>query len=905
MDTGTDISQTIHILGDLLGRVIAELESQSIFETEERIRTDAKARRNGDPAAAGRLTGDVAALDPFEARAIASAFATYFDLVNLAEENYRVSMLRRQETESYPESIRESIGEAIAELKRRGVTSDQMRALLEGLSIELVLTAHPTESRRRTILSKLQRIAILLGRLNQGHPMPREQREIREALHAEIASFWLTSRARTANPAVTDEARTGLYFVDSVFWQILPRLYADLDRALAEHYPGLATGDSWLRLASWMGGDRDGNPNVTREVTAETLRLHRGLAVENHRRSIQDLARRLSMSRHRFPPPVALEEWFESRRPLPQHVAFLEQRYAGEPFRLALSLLAADLAEASQDDMTSRLLSQHPHTARIKTADLLQPLEIIADALPKVLAQDELLTVRRQLDIFGLYAMRLDIREDSGRFNASLGEILRALNIAMDFENSPEKERQELLNRLLSAPLPLLANQPGVTSATAETWALFQLIARVREVYGAGLLGPVIISMTRSVADVLTVLLLARWTGCDHELQICPLFETVADLEAAPKILTDLFSSEVYKAHLATCGDEQMVMIGYSDSNKDGGYLMANWALYQAQETISQTANSHKVRLTIFHGRGGTVARGGGPANRAIRSQPKGSINGRFRLTEQGESIAARYSNPEIAHRHIEQIVHAVLLASAPSHSGRDIPEAWRRAMDVMSAASHGAYRKLVYETPGFIEFWQNATPLDEIKRLHIGSRPATRTDSTEVSKIRAIPWVFSWMQSRFNLPGWYGLGSGLVHAPNPSLLRDMYSGWSFFKTLVDNTQISLLKADMDIAALYVGLAPDQPLSAAIFGDIRSEYERTREAVLSISGYAELLDNEPITKESVRLRNPYVDPLNYLQVEMLRRLRALPDPASAEAEALRDVIVLTINGIAAGLRNTG
>ena len=902
-----DISQTIHMLGDLLGQVISELESPAIFEIEECIRTNAKARRGGDTAAAQRLTADVASLNPTEGRAVASAFATYFDLVNLAEENFRVSVLHRQETESHPAAIRESIGDAIAALKQRGVTVDQMKSLLDSLSIELVLTAHPTESRRRTILSKIQRIAILLDRLNQSQPpRPHDQQEILDSLHAEITVFWLTSRARTSNPAVTDEVRTGLYFVDSVFWQALPRLYADLQRALAEHFPGVQVEHPWLRLASWMGGDRDGNPNVTREVTAETLRLHRGLAVENHRQSIQNLARRLSMSRQRLAPPDALENWFEKRRPLPPHVEFLEERYAGEPYRLVLSLLAADLADASQDDMKSRLLSLHPHNARIRTIDLTQPLEIIAKSIPPVLAQDELLTVRTGLDIFGLHAMRLDIREDSGRFNASLGETLRALNISPDFENAPEKERTDLLLRLLSEPLPALANQPGVTSATAETWALFQLITRVREVYGADLLGPVIISMTRSVADVLTVLLLARWTGCDHGLQICPLFETVADLEAAPKILTDLFTSDIYRTHLATCGDEQMAMIGYSDSNKDGGYLMANWALYQAQETISQTANRHKLRLTIFHGRGGTVARGGGPANRAIRSQPKGSINGRFRLTEQGESIAARYSNPEIAHRHIEQIVHAVLLASAPSSdNGQDIPLEWRHNLDAMSAASHTVYRKLVYETPDFIEFWRNATPLDEIKRLHIGSRPSTRADSVEVSKIRAIPWVFSWMQSRFNLPGWYSLGSGLKKALDPSILRDMYSDWSFFKTLVDNTQISLLKADMDIAALYAGLVPDQTMSAAIFGEIRSEYERTRDAVLSISGHAELLDNEPITQESVRLRNPYVDPLNYLQVEMLRRLRALPNQESPDAEALREVIILTINGIAAGLRNTG
>jgi phosphoenolpyruvate carboxylase len=901
-----DISQTIHLLGDLLGQVIAELESPVIFEMEERIRADAKSRRNGDASAAERLKSEMAKINLVEARAIASAFATYFDLVNLAEENYRIMALHDQEAKRHPEFIRESIGDAISTLKRRGITDEQMAELLKSLNIELVLTAHPTESRRRTILSKIQRIASLVNRLNRTETLPREKLEVLNALHAEITAFWLSSRARTSNPAVTDEVRTGLYFVDSVFWQTLPRLYADMDNALSTYYPGLRIDHPWLRLASWMGGDRDGNPNVNSEVTAETLRLHRGLAVEKHRQSLQDLARRLSMNRNRLPPPPELESWFEKRRPLPDHVRYLEERYATEPFRLVLSLLADDLSEASQDDMKSRLLTQSPHNARIQTNDLTVPLGIIAATIPLSLANDEMHTVRLQFDIFGLHAMRLDIREDSTKLNAALGEILRALNISQDFEKNSDKERLEILTRLLSNPLPALSDHPGVTVETARTWSLFQLLARVRNVYGPDLLGPFIISMTHSVADLLTVLLLARWTGCDQGLQICPLFETVADLEAAPQILSDLFNSESYRLHLSNCANEQMAMIGYSDSNKDGGFLMANWALYQAQETISETANRHGVRLTIFHGRGGTVARGGGPANRAIRAQPSGSIKGRFRLTEQGEIIAARYSNPAIAHRHLEQIVHAVLLASTPLNDGHEfIPEEWRHAINNMSAEAYKCYRKLVYETPGFIEFWRNATPLDEIKRLHIGSRPASRSDSPEISRIRAIPWVFSWMQSRFNLPGWYGLGIGLKSNSNLTLLKEMYVGWPFFRTLLDNTEISLLKADMDIAALYTELVPDKNLSSKIFNDIRTEYDRTHQILLSISGHSELMENEPITKDSIRLRNPYVDPLNYLQVEVLRRLRALPDHTTPEAEALQEVIILTINGIAAGLRNTG
>ncbi len=913
-----ELSAAIHLLGDILGEVIGELESPELFAIEERIRIAAKDRRGGNVEAVKQLEAEVEALDVDHARAISAAFTTYFELVNLAEEHHRVGQLRERTMPSKP--LGESVFDAIALLKKEGVTSEQMQSLLNELSIELVLTAHPTEARRRTVLSKLQRLARLLDGLSDDGLSARKQKKIRSSIHAEVAALWLTDSHRTDRPAVTDEVRTGLQFVESVFWDALPALYDDLDDALASHYPALYTEilqrrergypevdppSTWLRLASWVGGDRDGNPNMDHKVTAETLRLHRGLAVESHRSALQDLARRLSISSSRLPPPPELIAWIESRRPFPPHVAYIEERYASEPYRLVLSLLAADLADASRDDMTARLLERKPQEARIRLHELLKPLDIISASLPASLAQDEIQKVRHQLQIFGLHSMRLDIREESTRYNDSLGETLRALNITSDFAGMPDGERLSLLTRLLSSPLPNLSEHPGVTPATAETWALFQLVTRVRNIYGAELLGPIVISMCRSASDVLTVLLLARWAGCDDGLQIVPLFETVEDLRAAPFILENLFNMPIYREHLSTCGKSQMVMIGYSDSNKDGGYVMANWALYQGQESITKVAQERNITLTIFHGRGGTIARGGGPANRAIRAQPAGSIKGRFRLTEQGETIAARYSNPELAHRHLEQIVHAVLVASSPATTQSEVPVDWRAGMDEMSATAFQVYRNLVYETPVFIDFWQAATPLDEIKRLHIGSRPAARTQSSEVSRIRAIPWVFSWMQSRFNLPGWFGLGAALASIKDSALLRDMYQGWAFFKTMLDNSEMSLLKADMDIASLYVDLVPDKAMATAIFDIIRIEYDRTREAVLSISGHRNLLDAEPITQHAVQLRNPYVDPLNYVQVEMLRRLRALPDPESVEAQSLREVIGLTINGIAAGLRNTG
>ena len=900
-----ELSTTIRLLGDILGDVITELESSDLFETEERIRIAAKDRRGGNIEAAKQLEAQVEALTVDGARAISAAFTTYFDLVNLAEEYSRVQQLRAREKERHPAPLGESVGAAIASLKNEGVTPAQMQSLLDRLSMELVLTAHPTESRRRTVVSKHQRVARSLEHLANNQLTPSEREQTLLSIRAEVVGLWLTDRTRTVKPTVTDEVRTGLHFVESVFWDTLPALYTDLDEALASHYPEVVPPSNWFHLASWMGGDRDGNPNVTHEVTAETLRLHRGLAVESHRHTLQSLARRLSMSSERLPASPDINKWIESRRPLPPHVKYIEERYAAEPYRLVLSLLAADLAEASSDDMTARLLGHAPHQARVHVDDLLKPIDLITSKLPASLSSGAIKKVRQQLDIFGLQSLRLDIREESSRFNAVVDETLRALNIASDFIGMSDEERLPLLVELLSAPLPNLSRHPGITPSSAETFALFQLITRVCEVYGAELLGPIVISMCRSASDVLSVLLLARWTGCDKALQIVPLFETIDDLKSAPAVLEELFSLPLYRKQIADCKDEQIIMIGYSDSNKDGGYLTANWALYQGQEDITKVAQQHGITLTIFHGRGGTIARGGGPANRAIRAQPAGSVNGRFRLTEQGETIAARYSNPKLAHRHLEQVVHAVLTASSPAISKSDVHQTWRSAMDAMSVTARKTYRGLVYETPGFIDFWQAATPLDEIKRMHIGSRPAARAKSGKVTKIRAIPWVFSWMQSRFNLPGWFGLGSALKSANDMTLFREMYQNWAFFKTMLDNSEMSLIKADMDIASLYVDLVPDKKLAKQIFNIILAEYERTREAVLSISGHTNLLDAEPVTQTSVHLRNPYVDPLNYIQVEMLHRIRGLDDSESDEAQSIREVIGVTINGIAAGLRNTG
>ncbi len=903
-----ELSDAIRQLGNLLGAVVTEQESHALFETEEDIRALAKSSRAGDADAARELAARIAALSADSARAVASAFTVYFDLVNIAEEVQRAHVLRQRERELglHSAPMDDSIEEAIFLCKERGIPAAQMQALLDRLHIELVITAHPTEAKRRTTLSKLARIAALVRARHAGEPLPRERAEMDAQLAVEITTLWLTRRARTTKPEVMDEVRTGLYYVENIFWDALPRCYDDLRRALAQYYPTVQPPRRWLSLASWIGGDRDGNPNVTTPVTAETLRLHRGLAIETHRETFHDLARRLSISAQRIALSDELQDWLRARHPLPPHVAYLEKRYADEPFRLALSLLAHDLEDASHQDMTARLLEDAPHKARVNVAELAHLLDLIAQNVPPRLRDEQLLTARRQMEIFGLSAARLDARQESARLIATLAEILRALDIDPDFERDDDTTRANLLVKLLAEPPAPLARHAGVTADTAETWSLFKLMARARNVYGKDLLGPFIISMTRAAADVLTVLLLARWANCADGLQIVPLFESLDDLTHAPRILADLFARDAYRAHLATCANEQMVMIGYSDSNKDAGYLAANWALYRAQAEIARVCAEYRVNLTLFHGRGGTIARGGGPTNRAIRAQPPHTVNGRFRLTEQGETLSANYPNPELAQRKLEQIVNAVLLASLQEdkESGKPVRAEWLTAMDAMARVAHSAYRALVYETPRFLDFWRAVTPIDEIARLTIGSRPVARRADNSFQHIRAIPWVFAWMQARFNLPGWYGLGAAL-ESVETSLLQELYGEFTFFRALLDNAEMSLLKADMRIAALYVELATDRAPAQGIFDMIRREYDRTREMLLTTTRHSELMDADPVIQQSAKLRNPYVDPLNYIQVEMLRRLRMLKDPESAEAVDVREVIQITINGIAAGLRNTG
>ena len=912
------LSSEIRRLGRILGEVIVKLEGKAIFDLEERLRLLAKSSRTGDTQAERELEVVVQKLSVPEAARMAMAFTVYFELVNLAEETHRVRLLRQRRRSQYttPQStpMRESIGAALQELKSRGVPPETVQRLLDKLSIELVFTAHPTEAKRRTMLNKLQRLAERLH-----NPEAHLEDEITgianpRALEREITSLWLTDRSRSARPEVTDEVRTGLWYFDTTLWQTLPLLQDELERTLAETYPTVKAPTRWITFGSWMGGDRDGNPNVTPTVTAETLMLHRRLALDKLQLSLRELSKLLSVSSHLDAISPELAESLKSDKPFDPHVQALRDRYPHEPYRLALAGLRSRLIEAQKIENPDLLLQPDASVTSaplLKTHDVAKLLDLIDASLKShraaLLADGELHRLRQQVSLFGLSVARLDVRQHSGRHESAVKEIFNALKLTPDYAALSEEERLELLLKILASPAPSLPVD-SFTPETGDVIGSLLVLKRAIEIFGEEAVGAYVISMTHDLSDVIEVFALQHLVGIS--LDIAPLFETLGDLEAAPGILEQMFACAPYRAHLRTRQDHQMIMLGYSDSNKDCGYLTANWALFQAQETISSVCRAHELSLTLFHGRGGSIARGGGPAAKAILAQPCGLYDAKIRVTEQGEVLSTRYHDPDLAFRIIEQMAYGVLLGAEAAQHKAKVPEAWRQAMTEMSRLAYNAYYQLVHQDAEFIDFWRTATPIEEISGLKLGSRPTFRKATKSVEDLRAIPWVFSWMQSRFVFPGWYGLGSALVQfaekgPEQAALLRTMYQEWMFFRATIDNAQLTLLKADMRIAHRYASLVPDEAIRVRIFDAIAEEFHRTEIAILDITGQKTLLEREPVLAKSVQLRNPYIDPLNYIQIEMIRRLHDLKDKASAEADDIRTVIELTINGVSGGLKNTG
>jgi len=908
MPSSRRLSDDVYLLGDLLGDVLQSLAGQAAFELEEETRALAKGLRGGEAGAGPRLEALVAGASVDEAQVLIRAFTGYFQLINLAEDNERIRRIRRREAES-DAPRRGSLREAVGLLADHGVTADGLRDLLARAEVRLVLTAHPTEARRRTVIAKLARIFAVIRDLDERRTLPRDELRARRRLAATIAELWSSDEIRAVNPTVLDEVRANLVYVGSTLVDVVPRLYRDLEDAIAEVYPDapVIPVPPFLSLGSWIGGDRDGNPFVTPAVTAQTLGIMRDAALGFLDRQLRMLAGRVSLSTRVVGPAPLMEPFLaENRERFPELGADLAHRNAGEPYRQAITLMrervraARGAGAGGYDD----------------PAELLGDLRLVQRSLIEqgagMIVGGDLWDVVRQVEVFGFHFALLDVRDHARRHAVAISEALALTDVEPDYAGLDEDARVSLLAREITNPRPLISGDLGHLGDEArEVVETFRALRQLMLTGHRDALRTYVISGCEGTSDALEALLLMKESqlcdpgGGNAALEIAPLFEQGDSLAAGAATMRELLDQPVYRAALTSWGNAQEVMIGYSDSNKELGYLASSWALHAAQTALAELFREEGIDFTFFHGRGGSVGRGGGPTNVAILAQPPGTVAGRIKLTEQGEVIASRYATAEIAHRELELVAGAVLVSTVGA-SARPAPErlaVFERTMADLSARSEAAYRDLIYGDPGFVDFFQQATPIHEIARFQLGSRPARRTASTRIEDLRAIPWVFSWTQARVLLPAWYGLGTALAagrDAVGLDLLREMDRDWPFFDALLGNAELALAKADLAIGERYAALVEPAELRERIWQRIVAEYRLTCEMVLSVTGQTTLLDRDPVLQRAIARRNPYVDPLSFIQVDLLRRLRA--DPSS---EPLLRAVLLAINGIAGGLKNTG
>lgn len=887
----------VSALGAMVGDMLREQGGVALYERVEGARQAAVARRQGTPGADDALTGILATRDVAEAARLVRAFSTYFRVVNRAEQVHRIR--RRRDYDRTPEVAPPGgVREALEQLLERGAPPSTITALLASIRVEPVFTAHPTEATRRVILQKEQRIARWLLDLGDTSLTPPERETIEARIRMAIAATWQTAPHPPSRPTVADERDHILYYLLGPIYEVVPALHESISSAIASigGNPARMPGAPLLRFGSWVGGDMDGNPNVGAATIRDALATHRLAILSRYREEMAELAELLSQSTSRVGiAPGVLDRIAVLAAELPAADASIPAGDRDMPYRVLCRLITARLT-ATLDD----------HPGGYPDADaFIHDLELIAASLAEHQGEGAgLFPVQRailRVRTFGFHLATLDVRQDALAFRRAVGELL----------DDPDWLQREPATRTARLTAALAGTDAvamdEVTPATHEALEVFRAIAACRARHGVEAIGPVIISMAQGVDDVLSVLFLATRAGlrdADHQVpvDVVPLFETMTDLTNAPATLAALLGLPRYREHLRRRGDRQMVMLGYSDSAKDGGMAASRQALHAAQGILARVAREAGIALTFFHGRGGTVGRGGGKTYRGILAAPRGTVAGRLRLTEQGEVIDAKYGLRGIAFRTLERSVAATLLASAPGPDDDPRTARWEAMFAELADESRRAYRALVWDDPDFVTYFRHATPIDVIERMTIGSRPASRRSGGGVENLRAIPWVFAWTQSRHMLPGWYGVGSGLAaltarHGAEP--VGAMAREWPAMATMLEDLHMVLAKSDLEIARHYAALAPGP--AAGIYDRIRGEFDRTVEQVLAVTGDRELLEHDPTLQRAIRLRNPYVDPMSFLQVGLLERWRADDRPDGA----LLDALLETVNGIAQGLQNTG
>lgn len=975
----------VRMLGFLLGDTIKRFEGEKIFAYVERFRALFKRiHRESDHSVRAEVEALLNELDLESASKVIKAFLTYFDIINIAEQNHRLRRRAQRETAGSIRVDKDSLSGLLAWLETDG-DPDSMELLnphqnmssaereecesllhvLSHLDIEVVFTAHPTEITRRTVLLKQLELARLLYKKDHPPISQRELRAIDQGLKSVVESLWLTDHVIYFKPSVMDEVRYGVYHFDNVVidavldvHEMLVRACAQLERRLGQepqHHRRFIT------FGSWIGGDRDGNPFVTTEVTRQTLAYQRTVIINRYARELERLFGDLSQSKNWVQMPEAFQRSLErDAAALPSVAEKYAERYQLEPFRLKLFYIQAKLrntvdhpmqhAPAAATEMPSAQPQHQGARAYRSPNELRDDLTLLKESLSQSGCSFSLNSLDRMiymLDIFGFHLAKLDIRQHSGRHLSALDEVTKKLEvIPQGYGSLSEDEKLKWLRSELRAKRPLIPPILNFSESTNETISVFRTMTECEDTYGISALDTYIVSMTESASDLLCILLFAKETGMydplvpQRTISVVPLFETIDDLHRAPQMFDRLLQMPEYRQYLKTRGDLQEIMIGYSDSGKNGGIVTSSWELYKAQKQLVATARANGIELRLFHGRGGTIGRGGGPTHAAILAQPPGTVAGRIKLTEQGEVISSKYALHDIAVRNFDRLAAAVIQAtrsdvpdlaaapSVPAQGGRakhavsapsDLPE-WYQFMDALSETSFESFQSLIYKEPEFVDFFMEATPINEISQLRMGSRPTRRkAGSKSIADLRAIPWVFAWTQSRYMLPAWFGFGSAFNKlmqddAKNLNLARQMYAQWPFFKGLISRIETSLAIADFKIAEYYAENLVSSDLNQKFFKRIAQEFAATRSAILEVTEQETLLELIPYLRHSINLRNPYVDPLSYLQVKLIKELRQRSSAEtessetksqSLESDRLLETVLMTINGVAEGLQNTG
>jgi len=903
----------IRLLGRILGDTLREQEGEEAFALIENVRrTAVRFRKTQDDRDRAQLEQILDELSPDETLRVVRAFSSFSQLSNIAEDLHH-NRRRRAHLKAGSPPQEGSLQLALDRVREKNIDADALQEFFDKALISPVLTAHPTEVQRKSILNCQLSISGLLSDRDRIDMTPEELAENEEALHRYILILWHTRLLRTAKLTVQDEVKNGLSFYDYTFLSEIPKLYAGLEKQTEQSFGQRLKIPPFLRVGSWIGGDRDGNPFVTHKVMLDAAERHSATALEYYLAETELLSARMSLTSRLVEVSDALEEM---SRKSPDNVVSRED----EPYRRVLISIYARLV-ATSERLGHHVAHLHPVTRSVlpyaSVEEFIAELNIVIHSLEHhhatYLARGRLADLRRAAEVFGFHLAPIDMRQHSGIHEQVVGELLAMAGIK-GYSQLDEVARRNTLLAALQAGKQLVPDLESFSENVRGELHLMQAAAEIHQRFGRAALPNYIISKTDAASDMLEVALMVQQMGLLEvgetsalHINIIPLFETIGDLQGCGPIMDALFSIPFYRELLNSRDNTQEVMLGYSDSNKDGGYLTANWELYKAEVELVKVFGKHGVELRLFHGRGGTVGRGGGPSYQAILAQPPGSVNAQIRITEQGEVISSKYSDPEIGRLNLEILIAATLEATLLHHHGDDstMPE-FHRIMEALSGDAFFAYRKLVYETPGFTEYFFAATPIREIAELNIGSRPSARRATNNIEDLRAIPWVFGWSLNRTILPGWYGFGSAvqrfLEHEGEAGLkhLQAMYLHWAFFRGLLSNMDMVLSKTDMGIASRYAELVQDEALRKQIFGEIEAEWHRTVDMLFAITGASTLLADNPTLARSLTTRTPYIDPLNHLQVALLHRHRA-----GDNNEKVKRAIHLTINGIAAGLRNSG